>query len=705
MITADPPARVAAILEPLKLYADEVLIAADSRVDDETLAGYDTLADRLFRIEFVQPERHLAWLYAQCSGDWILGLDGDEVPSQALLGRLPDMLTSRRAQQFWISVAWLFPDPDRVLASTPWSQGFINRLVRNDATLRVRGLRHLHAEPVTPCEYIEEPFYHLELLITDEERRRDKAVRYEVSRPHLLAPGGGRINEAFYLPELRDSLEFRPVPHEDRASVARALGASSTHPPATPGEDVRFVSLEEMDREWEGRTVLEDAYRAKIEPFVSASSLTPSERGRLFFRVTNEGAERWPGRRGEDPPIRLSYRWLNPNGSVHTAEGPRSTFSRAVDPGERILTPLHVDAPTTEGDYLLEVDVVHEHVRWFDCALQVPVRVGEPHGLLPTGERLHATPHSRLQRRGRVRIPQTFHRIWVGGEPMSAEHEQFGEAFAHHHPDWEMRLWTEDDLPELGIGARERERVRPRTELSNLMRYEVLRRYGGVYVDTDVDCLRPLTPLLRGIEAFAALEAPGRVGNAILGSVAGHPVFERAARLARLTLGVGAHSGDANGPYFFTLLLEQELDHESNVAIFGAELFYPYPWNELERRGEAFPDAYTVHHWALSRWKEARRWRGIQAVHECGAQCATASSAGWTRASMPSQASTSVASWRPSARPSSPHRAFGARTSGCTSLRPPCSTTRCSTRSRGASPSRSTPSWATASRCSQAPTR
>ena len=229
LITADPPKRVAAIVEPLRPFTDELIIAADSRVDEETLAGYGSLADKLFRIEFLQSERHLAWLYAQCDGHWILGLDGDEVPSQAFLRRLPDMLASRRARQFWIPVAWLFPDAEHVLASMPWSQGFINRLVLNDSSLRVRGLQHLHAEPVKPCEYIEEPFYHLELLITDEERRRDKAVRYESSRPHLLAPGGGRINEAFYLPELHNSLEFRPVAREDRKSIVRALD-----PPSAP---------------------------------------------------------------------------------------------------------------------------------------------------------------------------------------------------------------------------------------------------------------------------------------------------------------------------------------------------------------------------------------------------------------------------------------------------------------------------------------
>ena len=128
------------------------------------------------------------------------------------------------------------------------------------------------------------------------------------------------------------------------------------------------------------------------------------------------------------------------------------------------------------------------------------------------------------------------------------------------------------------------------------MRYEVLHRHGGVYVDTDVECLRPLTPLLRGIDAFAALESPGRVGTAVLGSVAGHPAFGRAARLARSTLGTGASSGDANGPYFLSLILEQE----PNVAILGQHLFYPYLWDEPKRSGEAFPEAYAVQHRARS---------------------------------------------------------------------------------------------------------
>jgi hypothetical protein len=599
LMTADPPSRLAAILEPLRPFADEVVIAADSRVGDEALAGYQTLADRLFRIDFRFAERHLQWLYAQCRCDWILRIDGDELVSNAFLRRLPGRLRSRDAQHYWVATAWLFPDGHHFLAGAPWSEGFVNRLTRNDATLRVSGLLHTHAEPVRPCEYVQEPFYHLDLLMASERERRDKALCYEVARPGLSAPGGGRINEAYYVPESHDELELREVPSEDRAWIARALQPPSALDVRTPLAEVSTVSLEETDRYWEGRAVREGAHRARIEPLQAKYTLTPGEQRWVFLLVSNDGTERWPASLDARPPIRAGYRWLDRDGAVVTAEGPRSPFPRIVRPGEQVLMPLHVNAPATAGEYLLEVDVVHEDVRWFGCPCRVPIRVQSQQGPPVTGARLSQTASPTRSRWRRMRIPRTIHRVWLGQEPMPALDRSFGETFAEHHPGWELRLWTDGDLAALEITASERDRARSASELSNLVRYEILHRFGGVYVDTDVECRRNLTPLLRGISAFAALESPGQVGTAVLGSIPGLPAFARAARLTRRTLGAGAHSADANGPYLLSLILEDE----PGVAILGAEHFYPYDWRERERREESFPDAYVVHHWRGS-WKD-----------------------------------------------------------------------------------------------------
>jgi hypothetical protein len=229
---------------------------------------------------------------------------------------------------------------------------------------------------------------------------------------------------------------------------------------------------------------------------------------------------------------------------------------RAVGPGEEIITPLHMNAPAVPGKYTLEVDIVHENVRWFDCACRIPLVVGEPDPLPPSEPRLKPTPLSRLKRPRVVRIPTTLHRIGLG--PGTALERRRGTS------EWTTRVWTDIDLAELNIGEAELARARDVEELSFLARYEILARHGGVFVDVDLD--PPEAALLRGIDAFAVLEGPGVVGAALLGAVPNHHVFVRAARLARQALGRGAKSPRHWGPYLLNLIIEQD----GGVAIFDS---------------------------------------------------------------------------------------------------------------------------------------
>ena len=601
MMTADPAPQVAAILRPLRDLADEIVIAADSRVADDDLAGYATVADRLLRVEYRIMDRHLGWLHRQCKGDWILRLDGDEVVSPALLERLPELLRSRDVDQYRIAQRWVYPDAGHLLAEHPWGGDYLNRLVRNTAALRFGGRLHEQVLPSGPSEFVTEPTYHLDLVLSDEAARRAKVIRYEVAAPHKRS-GGRRFNEAYYLPEQRDDLQPRPLPPADRACVEAVM-----NPPAVPGPlpelngSAPLVPLADLDAWWEGAPVPPAAHRARIEPHEPPRALTAGEQRRLFFHVTNLGSVRWPWGLDQQPPIRLSYHWLAADGTPEVHDGLRTAFPRAVGPGERILAGLDVMAPDTPGERILEVDVVHEDVCWFGVTCRLPVVIDDPSAIHPpAGERLKPSAPGRAvgASASRQRIPRALHRIWTGDAPLPDEFAAYGESFRAHHPDWEIRLWGDDDLAGLGIGERERAAARSASELSNLIRYEILVRHGGVYVDTDVECRRSFEPLLRGIDAFAALELPGRVGTAVLGSAPGHPAFRRAAAEARRTLGLGAHTADANGPYFLSLLLEQEPD----VTILGPEVFYPYLWTEPERRADDFPDAYAVHHWAGS-WR------------------------------------------------------------------------------------------------------
>src|SRR5262249_22771404 len=154
-LTGDPGPRVAAIVELFRPVVDEVVIAADSRASESDLAAYGAAADHVSRLEFSYTERHIGWLHARCSGDWIFRIDGDEVLSPELIEALPGLIGSPRALQYWFVRRWLFPDAAHWLKEVPWYPDFQCRLVRNDETLRFPGTRHSSAEPLMPRRYIE----------------------------------------------------------------------------------------------------------------------------------------------------------------------------------------------------------------------------------------------------------------------------------------------------------------------------------------------------------------------------------------------------------------------------------------------------------------------------------------------------------------------------------------------------------------------
>jgi hypothetical protein len=604
-LTGDVGPRVAAILGSLRPVADEIVVAADSRADHERLEQYAAAADRVLRVAVTQVERHFAWLHAQCSCEWIFRIDADEVASPALVKRLREMTGERRAQQYWFPRRWLYPDQDHWLEETPWWPDYQNRLVRNDGALRFRGLPHTSAELSQPAAYVEEPIYHLTCLLDAVQARRSRAIRYEVMRPGLEAPGGGSANRRFYLPELYAYRKPVQVPPEDAAAI-RAVLASGTAPRAPLG-DVAVTPPAETDRYWAGRIVAADAYAVKLEPLEPEPRMTVGEVRGIHVRVTNQGSETWPWDVHAGPEIRCAYRWLDLNEKVLEPEGQRTSLPCTVGPGENVIVPVAVEAPAVEGAFLLEVDLVHERVRWFDtpCRIQVSVAELQPERAVPKPTKVGKNHLPKRRRRlishlGRRRtptaeIPHVIHRVWLGRSPMAEELVRYGETWRRHHPGWKLRLWRDRHVRKL-VPPEAAARARHYSELSDLVRFEVLRRFGGVYVDTDVECLRSIEPLLEGERALLGYEKPGRVGTAVLAAAAGHPLFEDASTEARNTVGLGANAADATGPYFLTLLVKDHPD----VRIVEPDVFYPYTWDEPHRRHEDFPDSFTVHHWMAS---------------------------------------------------------------------------------------------------------
>jgi 4-amino-4-deoxy-L-arabinose transferase-like glycosyltransferase len=109
--------------------------------------------------------------------------------------------------------------------------------------------------------------------------------------------------------------------------------------------------------------------------------LRTKEKASIRVVVRNAGDAVWLARERGGSPFQLSLgnHWLDPGGNTVINDDGRGALTRDLRPGEEAKISFTVNAPTSAGDYLLEIDVLQEGVSWFGLkgskTLRVPVKV------------------------------------------------------------------------------------------------------------------------------------------------------------------------------------------------------------------------------------------------------------------------------------------------------------------------------------------
>lgn len=205
-------------------------------------------------------------------------------------------------------------------------------------------------------------------------------------------------------------------------------------------------------------------------------------------------------------------------------------------------------------------------------------------------------------------IPRRLYRVVP--EHTSDQVEQFWtDARRIHGPDWSY-VEARDPIPPepFPITSPHWDRCDTGAQLAGLIRLELLWHLGGIYIDSDVQVVKPFEALLP-LGCFAAWEDESTVPDAVLGATDHHPAIGACLELAleRLTAGGtdwrtgrGAWS---TGPGVTTTVFTARDD----VTLLGPDAFYPVHYS---RKGEldefvAGPDTYAIHHWHASWLPEA----------------------------------------------------------------------------------------------------
>lgn len=196
-------------------------------------------------------------------------------------------------------------------------------------------------------------------------------------------------------------------------------------------------------------------------------------------------------------------------------------------------------------------------------------------------------------------IPKILHFTWKTKTLTKLAQRIWGQ-WEKTHPDWEMRLWDDDDIRALVVEHYPEQLAVFDAYPSGIFRADafrffVLHKFGGVYSDLDVEPLGDLNELIDNVDCFVGAEPekhvrendaryrgmPYLLCNAFMGSVPGHIYWKRCIDAMERCF---CHDViDATGPRFITGI-GLTIPRDERPAVLSPEY-----WSPLAGHGRPWP--------------------------------------------------------------------------------------------------------------------
>ena len=123
-------------------------------------------------------------------------------------------------------------------------------------------------------------------------------------------------------------------------------------------------------------------------------------------------------------------------------------------------------------------------------------------------------------------IPKIIHYCWFGGKPKPKLAEKCLQSWKKFCPDYQILEWNEDnfDISTAPLYVRQAYEAGRWAFVTDYVRLRGLTELGGIYMDTDVEVIRPLDSFLEQ-KAFAGFESLKGVQTGLLACEKGFPLF------------------------------------------------------------------------------------------------------------------------------------------------------------------------------------
>jgi hypothetical protein len=202
-------------------------------------------------------------------------------------------------------------------------------------------------------------------------------------------------------------------------------------------------------------------------------------------------------------------------------------------------------------------------------------------------------------------IPRVLHYCWFGRGKKPPLVLRCIESWRRFAPDFTIMEWNEDNFDVNALPfARDAYADKKYAFVSDYARGKILWEQGGVYLDTDMQLLKPLEPFLAD-DFFAGFEPGDFVAAGIIGAGPGDPMVGEYLRYFETAVywnEDGSRYSSSNVPMLTALLEARGLRRDNTrqrlpgISVYPSSVFYPLDYRTGKTRVQE--DTVTLHHYA-----------------------------------------------------------------------------------------------------------
>jgi hypothetical protein len=197
-------------------------------------------------------------------------------------------------------------------------------------------------------------------------------------------------------------------------------------------------------------------------------------------------------------------------------------------------------------------------------------------------------------------IPKIIHQLWIGTKPAPIT---LMNTWKEKHPDFEYIFWNEKEFEKRGLNFKCQDKIDEIEEINgkaDIIRWEILYKYGGIFIDADSICIEPFDDEIISKKSFAGWEQEevrtGLIATGTMGFPEKHPLVKEAIKWIRNNEVSQAKAKlmawQSVGPGLLTRMYNTKKFND--LHIFPSYTFLPIHLTGLEYKGHAKIYAYQA---------------------------------------------------------------------------------------------------------------